>query len=111
MTNFAKGDVVTVRGAIAWSVEPGEEMAGVKIGNNTPIFIPFSDLTLVHHHFDIGDRVYSVELDGLGFGVVRAVSGEFAWVEGEGDGGYWTLELSELRRPEAAPAAIAEAAE
>jgi hypothetical protein len=104
MTEFRKGDIVTLRGRVEYvfSGEDGDSNVTVKVdGHYGQLYISPGQVTLVHHVFEIGDRVRSVRgADGRrlhgGPGQVRAVSGDFAWIEDDKVGAHYTIALCDL---------------
>jgi hypothetical protein len=103
MHQFFKGDVVTVRGVVEF-VHDGDIISVKLDGAYQNTHLASTNLTFVHSHFDIGERVWVDDL----YGHVRAINGAMAWVEREDRADYVTLPLSDLQK---APVGIAEAAE
>jgi hypothetical protein len=90
MVEFKKGDVVTLRGKVSYIHGDGEVSLDI-FSCYSSILIRPEMLTLVHHEFNVGDRVSDVG----GIGTVRAVHGVCAWIETD-DGSLWTGDLSDM---------------
>jgi hypothetical protein len=109
---FSRGDVVSVRATVKHGYQPGDDKdfgIGVQIdGYYQTVFLPAEKLTLVHRHFEVGERVFSA--DDEAFGHVLAIHGNAAWVEREDNGQYLTLHLNVLERAPLPPAKTTEAA-
>jgi hypothetical protein len=105
MTEFRKGDIVTLRGRVEYAFsddnDDGNSSVTVTIdGHYKNVYVSPHQLTFVHHMFKIGDRVRGERSpDGRYYhsniSHVRAVNGDFAWVENE-DGYYATIALRNL---------------
>jgi hypothetical protein len=92
-----------VRGVVKF-VHDGDIISVKLDGAYQNTHLASTNLTFVHSHFDIGERVWVDDL----YGHVRAINGAMAWVEREDRADYVTLPLSDLQK---APVGIAEAAE
>jgi hypothetical protein len=91
---YSKGDVVTVRGTVRYDIDASDTGVGIEIkGHHQTVFVDFDKVTLVHRHFDVGQRVWNGNEEIYGY--VRAVNGGVAWVQLYGDC-YRTFELKDL---------------
>jgi hypothetical protein len=101
MSKFSKGDVVNIRGTIMY--DQGEDDDGVHVQVEkyySSVFAKFDKVTLVHRHFNVGDRVWLSEDEVYGY--VRAVNGDVAWIQGDVVESYYLTR--EIKYLEAAPA-------
>lgn len=99
---FSRGDVVTVRGVVDF-VHDGDIISVKLDGSYQNTHLSSKNLTFVHGHFEIGERVWVDDL----YGHVRAINGAMAWIEREDRADYVTLPLADLQH---APLQIAEVA-
>lgn len=91
---FSEGDVVTVRATVKYESDYDLGVCVDIDGHYKPVFLQPEHLTLVHRHFDIGERVWMGD-DHESCGTVLAVNDGFAWIKWE-NGTFSTEELSHL---------------
>jgi hypothetical protein len=103
LTEFSKGDVVTVRAVVKYHHhQDHHETRTVSVlfnGHYETVFVEPEALTLVHHHFNVGDRVRSENYES--HAIVRGVFKDDAWIELEAvendDFAMVTTELADLK--------------
>ena len=98
--NYRKGDVVSVQGVVKhdFNKDDPEHRVFVDIpGTYETLWMEPSSLTLVQHHFEIGD---SVTWDEHGAGIIHAIKDHHAWI-GMASGDYCTRLLTSIKRADA----------
>lgn len=97
MTEFRKGDVVTVQGIVDFHGTPG---VSVEIGDclgKQVVLVKPEQLTLVRRGFNFGDRVVHCDGQDNIVGKIMAIDNNYAWVKTDDGSGWWTLPISSLR--------------
>lgn len=95
MTEFRKGDVVTVQGTVEYHYGLDVE---VKIEGNDSKAVSLrpEQLTLVRRDFNVGDRVIGGGIYYSVLGAIVAIDNNAAWIRDD-DGDFWKIPISLLR--------------
>jgi len=111
MSKFSKGDVVTVQATVRYNMDADDDQVGIEVEKHHPtVFVPVDKVTLVHRHFEVGERVWAEGDES--YGIIRAIHDGLAWIELENvQECYRTIALKWLEKAPVLAAPLLEAAE